>query len=431
MRVMWLTQLQLPGASGRVAMSAAGWLEGLRDALQRYEPTIELIVCSWGPVDHRPITSGNATYYALQGPRPTTRHGRLAEAWSLRLVPTTAIKSAVAIGRRCRPDIVHVHGSEHPLGLAAPAIGRPTVVQMQGVATAILPHMLRSVPPYDIVRGAMSRLSLWGSSYLHSVERMRRAATTERLILRAARDVIGQTDWDHDMLRLLNPSARYHRSQCVPQAPFYSSHRIGSADGEKTAFCTTSAMPYKGVETLLLATAMARRCHHGLRLKIAGNIPGSMVWPRLSDMQQRLRLTDAVTWLGPLDAKRLAAELERATLYVLPSHIENTPNALIEAMLVGVPSIAAAVGGVPSLIAHGVDGVLYQDSEPAALAGAMTRLLDDPIRADDLGARAAAQAHCRHDPETVAHGMRRIYDQVVAVQKPAGTATSANMGSCA
>ena len=91
---------------------------------------------------------------------------------------------------------------------------------------------------------------------------------------------------------------------------------------------------------------------------------------------------------------------------MLPSHIENESNALIEAMLVGAPSVAAAVGGVPSVVRDGVDAVLYHDSDPFALAGAVGGVLGDPALARRMGEVARERAHATFDRAAVAHRTR-------------------------
>jgi len=62
----------------------------------------------------------------------------------------------------------------------------------------------------------------------------------------------------------------------------------------------------------------------------------------------------------------------------LPTHADNSPNSLAEAMVVGTPCVAGAAGGIPTLGRDGVDALLVQHDDPYALAGAILRLIDDP-----------------------------------------------------
>jgi glycosyltransferase involved in cell wall biosynthesis len=80
----------------------------------------------------------------------------------------------------------------------------------------------------------------------------------------------------------------------------------------------------------------------------------------------------------------------------------------------GMPCIAAHVGGVPSLIRDGMDGLLYHDRDPFILAEKIVQLLDDRALAVRLGAQARRTASERHDPEQIAERTVQIYQQVIS-----------------
>ena len=83
-------------------------------------------------------------------------------------------------------------------------------------------------------------------------------------------------------------------------------------------------------------------------------------------------------------------------------------------MLVGTPCIAAFVGGVPSLVRHGEEGLLYHDADPFALAGAVDRLLGDRELGRRLGSAARESALRRHDPERVAGQAAGVYREMLS-----------------
>jgi glycosyltransferase involved in cell wall biosynthesis len=414
MRVLWLTQMQLPAVTGDASMMLGGWHEGLRLALEEHEPGIELSVVSAGPTAHEPFHAGNATYYSLPSPRPRGRAGRAASAWTGAVtIPHEEIDAAARIGQELTPDLVHLHGTEHFLGLAAQRIDAPCVATLQGIATVYERFMFDALPLGGLARTVLTRQFLRGSSPLHAAAHMWVRAKVERDIISHLRYAIGQTDWDREVLRLLNPSAAYFGCARALQPAYYEAEWKGPAEGEAVLFCTSSPSPYKGVETLLEAVHLLRNAGYDrVRLRVAGNFPDSYMWPLLSGVVRKRKLEDVVTWLGPLASREIVDELSRASLYVLPSHIENESNSLIEAMLVGVPSVAAAVGGVPSVVRDGVDAALYHDSDPFALAGAVGGLLDDPTAARAMGAAARERAHVLFDRAAVAHRTREIYDQI-------------------
>jgi len=399
-------------------MTAAGWLEGLRWALEQYEPDVELGICSWGHSFHEPFTRDNATYFALNAHRPRTRGERMVEAWRCRLVPPEAVTDAASVTRRFRPDIVHVHGTEHPLGLAALRLPFPAVATLQGIASAIERFVLEPVPDSEILRGLATRNFLRGDSYLHWSVRMKRAAATERTVVGGLHHFMGQTSWDRNVLRVLNPSAKYYTCPRALQPDYYRARWRGISGAGTTIFCTSGPAPYKGIETLLEGFALLRDAgYKGIRLRVAGRIPGSILWPMVERIVRRRHLEGLVTWLGRLAAAELAAELAQASMFVLPSHIENESNALIEAMLIGLPCVAAAVGGVPSVLCDGEDGLLYNDSDPFSLAGSLACLLDEPALAVSLAAGAYDRARTGWSAEVAAHRVKAVYEEIVAAER--------------
>ena len=88
---------------------------------------------------------------------------------------------------------------------------------------------------------------------------------------------------------------------------------------------------------------------------------------------------------------RLDAILRRGAVFVFPSEIDQSPNAVLEAMAMGLPVVALDVGAVPEMVEHGVTGYVVERRDDAGLVRAVEDLLDDP----DLRARMGAAGHAR------------------------------------
>ena len=125
-------------------------------------------------------------------------------------------------------------------------------------------------------------------------------------------------------------------------------------------------------------------------------------------------LTPNVELLGYLDARALVRELSGAHVFAIPSYIENSPNSLCEAQLVGMPCVSTYAGGTSSLVTDGHDGILVQDGDPYAMAGAVLELASDPGHAAELAARARVRASARHDRTAVTESVLRIYRELVS-----------------
>lgn len=105
---------------------------------------------------------------------------------------------------------------------------------------------------------------------------------------------------------------------------------------------------------------------------------------QLLELSQTLRHPDSIRFLGHFD--QVPALLGLTDVFALPSRSEGLSNALLEAMLCGVPAVATAVGGNPEVVVDGVTGFLVPPEDPASLANAILALLRDPAMRGRMGA---------------------------------------------
>jgi len=126
-----------------------------------------------------------------------------------------------------------------------------------------------------------------------------------------------------------------------------------------------------------------------------------------------LGLDGRVRFVGSLPRDEVLALFRQADAALLSSSWENFPHTLVEALAVGTPAIATAVGGVPEIIADGENGLLVPPGDPAALAAAIQRFLgDDELRAR-LSAAAAPSAE-RFSPERIYGRLEEILARAAA-----------------
>jgi glycosyltransferase involved in cell wall biosynthesis len=132
----------------------------------------------------------------------------------------------------------------------------------------------------------------------------------------------------------------------------------------------------------------------------------------MRQLAESLGLAGRVHFLGQRDdVPDLLAALD---LFVLPSHQEGVSLALLEAMAAGLPVIAAAVGGLPEVVADGESGLLIPAGDPEALAAALERLLGDPEFAAKLGSNARRQVEANYSAERLGREINEIYEELVA-----------------
>jgi glycosyltransferase involved in cell wall biosynthesis len=141
--------------------------------------------------------------------------------------------------------------------------------------------------------------------------------------------------------------------------------------------------PHKGHSTLIAAAAELTRVKPAATIVSIGGEKYSGDLERIRTEAANKGLGDALRFLGRReDALSFVAA---ADVYVNPADVEGLPVSILEAMALGIPVVATAVGGVPTVIQHDETGLLVEARQPTALATAILDLLDDPRHARHLG----------------------------------------------
>lgn len=181
----------------------------------------------------------------------------------------------------------------------------------------------------------------------------------------------------------------------------------GVPPGGPLVVCVARLEPVKGVEDFVRAAALLSHERPDVRFALAG--AGSLEG-HLRTVAVAQRLTDALTFLGHVSAPPL---LRVATLVVLPSRSEGLPIAPMEAMALGRPVVATAVGGTPEVVENGVTGILVPPGDVTALAGAMLALVGDPDRARVLGEAGERRVRERFSGTIMVEAWLTFYDEVL------------------
>jgi glycosyltransferase involved in cell wall biosynthesis len=301
-----------------------------------------------------------------------------------------------------KPDIIHVHGTEFSFGLILRQVTRiPVVISIQGNLTVYGKKYFSGLP----MPGLISRLRSGYPFYKADYKIWERRAAIEREILWKTGFIFGRTDWDRRISLALAPAAQYFHVDEVIRPRFYQLHWQPIQHAVPVFLTTSSSSFYKGFE-MVIETA---RVLTGKGMVFTWLVAGLKEDHPLVKLIRRLKRADDlgalnIRLLGTLGEEELAGQ--------------NSPNSLCEAMLAGMPIIASFAGGTSSLLKDGVHGVLVQDGDPYALAGAMEEVTKYPQRYQSMAAEGRLVARRRHDPEGIARGMLEKYAEII--EKHAG-----------
>ncbi len=171
--------------------------------------------------------------------------------------------------------------------------------------------------------------------------------------------------------------------------------------------------PHKGHQNLIEAVAQLPDSQTPFVVVSIGGekYPGDL--DRITTDAQNAGVQDRLRFLGRREDA--LSFVGAADLMVNPSDHEGLPLAILEAMSLGKPVVATAVGGVPSVIESDVSGTLVPAGDPTALAAALEKLTDDPELRSRLGAKAQEVALERHGLGSMIQAVERVYGEVLGV----------------
>jgi D-inositol-3-phosphate glycosyltransferase len=183
-------------------------------------------------------------------------------------------------------------------------------------------------------------------------------------------------------------------------------------DDRPTMLFVGRIQPLKGLPVAV--QALAAVADRRTRLVVVGGpsgADGDAEWASVQHLVDDLGVRDRVVFVAPQPHHLLSTYYRAADVVVVPSRSESFGLVALEAAACGVPVVAAAVGGLRTLVRHGRTGFLVEDRDPTLFAARVDELLDDPGRAAAMGRSAAAEAGRYAWPATAGR-LRRLYDDL-------------------
>lgn len=398
MRVLWLTNFPLPSVQeelGLILNPKEGWLVQLSEEIAKRED-ISLSIASpcdeVDSVDERIVNK--IKYYTY--PKRYVRNKKISVFFE-------------NLKKESNPDIIHVQGSENPYGLHWIEVcgADKVVVSIQGMPSAIVRY----------VTGGFSKWTLWKHTTLGDVIRNSnivieqkewiKRGIQEKKLLSSVKHIIGRTEWDRAHCWEINPKAEYHFCNETLRKSFYEHVWKYEECTPHTIFLPQATVALKGTHKVIEACSIVKKFFPDVKIivPLCANISNASFYDRLKRRNygailnhwlKKYHLTNNFIVKGKLSEQQMLDEFLHCNVFISPSCIENSPNTLGEAQLLGVPSFASYVGGTDVIADYGKATELYRFEEIEVLAYKIVQLFQNGPDYDRLE-YARQLALKRHD----------------------------------
>lgn len=413
MKVLWITNILFPEAasfllnSGELK-SSGGWLLGAAKGLLEHG-NIDLYVATVSSqvTTLTKLQGKDITYFVIPLGKGNLRENKEYNTYWQK------------INFEVSPDVVHIHGTEYSHGYAyMQACGCDNVVvSIQGMKSAYY-YYYYGITKSEVYKTITLR-DIFRGSIIHNQQSFKRSAKYEIEMLKLTKHIIGRTSWDKERIWAINPNAKYHFCNETLREEFYDGSVWDYKKCNKhTIFLSQAGYPIKGLHQVLRAMPLILRHYPDTMIRVAGSditrndlirdyLHYTGYGKYINKLINKLELRGKVIFTGNLNAAEMKSEYLSANVFICPSSIENSPNSLGEAQILGVPCIASYAGGIPDMMI-GCEQNLYRFEEVEMLAYKVCNVFEREEKQTNM----CGSALKRHNQKTNCEQLLMIYNDI-------------------
>lgn len=417
MNVLWVCNIcpsPLARALGLLVSSAGGWISSFLEYLLAAE-SMQYTICFQSDTFMEGSVAGMRYLGFQKGQQNQPRFEALL--------------------RETDPDLIHIWGTErkHALEMtdAAQACNMPdrVVVNIQGLVSIIGKyHYFAYMPPEVCVSCTPCELRNHRANMFYDRNYYLETGEREISVLKKAKYVVGRSEWDMACTAQIQPGVRYYHINETLRSSFYESSWDYDQCEKYSLFISQSYAPFKGLHLALQAMPLILQQYPQAHLYVPGDAPKAAVtlmekyhqrtYPKyLCELLDKDGLREHVTFLGTLSEKEMCQRYLKSNAFACVSSIENSPNSLGEAMLLGMPVVSSDVGGVKDFISHHTEGYLYPADAPYMLAHYVSTIFSMGKEAENIGKLAQRKAQGIFDREKNMKDMLNLYHEIADSRK--------------
>lgn len=421
MKVLWITNILLPEASRLLTgngdlKGSGGWLVGSAKALcEEKDISLSIATPSKFVSELKIIKGERITYYVLPFGKGNVRYNPKYESFFK------------IIEDKVHPDVIHIHGTEFSHGLSyVKACGSKNVVaSIQGMTSVIANYYYAGISDLEVLRNiTLSDICLQRSLFRKANE-LKVSGTSEVNLIKSINHVIGRTSWDEAWTWAINPDIKYHFCNETLRPEFYSGKWSLESCKKHSIFMSQAKNSMKGLHIILRALPLVLREYPDTKLIIPGSnilryktfrdylAMGSYEKILVKIIKENM-LENAIHFIGSLNAQEMKENYLQANVFVLCSSIENSPNSLGEAQILGTPVISSYVGGTCDMIEEKTTGLLYRFDDYAMLAKKICGVFRGEYDLKVMSGNEMATALARHSADINNRNLISIYNNIIS-----------------
>lgn len=410
MRILWFSvtpSLFNPHSNGH---NGGGWIASL-EQIVRKNKNIELGVAFNFPDNSFKYENDGVSYYPIPAQTRSLVNKLLKKDDNGR-----NITKYLQIIEDFKPDMIQIFGSENEFGAICRHTDIPTIIHMQGCMppyhNALFPVGMKK-SDFLFKKGLSLGYRIIG---LRSEKSFRKRAAMEIETIQSCKYFMGRTEWDKSLIDLFNPDATYfHCEEALRDSFINSNKRWEYSERQKKTIISVISRPwYKGCDLILKTASLLKRFTDiDFEWKVYG-IPEMKFYESVYG----IRANEVnVRPMGTASKEELVNALCSSSCYVHTSYIDNSPNSICEAQILGVPVLATNVGGISSIVNNGIDGILFPANAPYTAAALIKRVIADEGLSNMLSSNAIKGATDRHNPAKIGNRLVDIYETIINENK--------------
>lgn len=415
MNILWITNVPLPEFEiimNKKPQPYGGWLVGYANMLKKYSEHKLNIAFPYKDIDITEKVLGESVSYYPFSPITLKNYNK-----------SSTYQKIKDIVREVNPDITHIFGTEflHSFlfSLACKELRIPVVVSIQGILSFYNLHYLMGLPFLTSYGFTLRDILKLDNVYLQK-KKMEKNSFFEREVLRNAGNAIGRTNFDKAFIESLDFKINYYHCNEILRDSFYNKEWSLEKIERFSIFISQGHYPIKGLHFALKMMPLILKKYPNAKLYVSGGNIVKKSFLRynsydkyLMRLLKRYNLEDKVVFTGNLSEEEMCERYLKSHVFLSPSVVENSPNSVGEAMILGVPVVASYVGGVPDMISHGAEGFLYPSDAYYMAAYYILRIFSDDNTAIEISKRAKQRAQDIYDKYNNIKQLLKIYEEII------------------